>query len=649
MVIQVPTVINWSVTPQNGQANYFTLMNTWLFESTSVIASLNTAINKVNEAGKEINNIAENAINAITFDNIAQLKLNSNIGRVDVLGYYTKGDGGGGTFYWDLTSTEADNGGTIIQSTGITTGRWKRVFSGAVNVKWFGAKGDGITDDRQSFIKALQVSNEIEAPSGNTFLFNIMGGLSSAVVVSSNKNIIINGIIKSNYGTTQINPPCLFNIAGDNVCISGIGKLLGDGTIDDTNTGTPETFASLVRVQGNNFIFKDVVIDTPPKVGIVLLSVNNCLIETTFKGGLTAYTIGHTAYFGVYVSGGDNNNINNNRFIKNTSNGKFITCIFNTSSYSNFKNNTTDSAFEKLIYSYGSYNTIQENSYIGDSIGGYTDVYRINGNYNYINSNYSINSQGGCQVLTGYGNKVANNIFLNCSQIGINIEDTSSSIDSGISENKIIHNNISLTPTAVCGIQIAVNYISASSVLIKGNTVTGLQNISSLAAIRATATSPYTLESLDISNNNIISCINGISMKRVIDSFIDSNMQKGITTYPFMESGCSANTYSNNKSKGSSYIGISGLSDNANCFSNSYTSASLSGLVTLAANYVTTVTHGGVAPNAKIFLQNANASAGTLQAVAGLFTTINGNNFSITTSTYGDGTGTEILNYNIIQ
>jgi hypothetical protein len=61
---------------------------------------------------------------------------------LEILGYYTAGDGGGGTFYWDATSTATDNGGTIIQATGVTTGRWIRAYSGAINVKWFGVKGD---------------------------------------------------------------------------------------------------------------------------------------------------------------------------------------------------------------------------------------------------------------------------------------------------------------------------------------------------------------------------------------------------------------------------------------------------------------------------------------------------------------------------
>jgi hypothetical protein len=54
-------------------------------------------------------------------------------------GYSTPGDGGGGLFYWDTTSSTGDNGGTIIVPTGSSSGRWKRIYSGSIDVRWFGA------------------------------------------------------------------------------------------------------------------------------------------------------------------------------------------------------------------------------------------------------------------------------------------------------------------------------------------------------------------------------------------------------------------------------------------------------------------------------------------------------------------------------
>lgn len=64
MAVIIPNVVNWSVTPQNGQEDYFTKMNIWLSESTSVIASLNTAITKINESNTESNDNLEEVLTA---------------------------------------------------------------------------------------------------------------------------------------------------------------------------------------------------------------------------------------------------------------------------------------------------------------------------------------------------------------------------------------------------------------------------------------------------------------------------------------------------------------------------------------------------------------------------------------------------------
>jgi len=107
---------------------------------------------------------------SLAADSIASLKAISVSGitsnqAVSVLGYYVAGDGGGGIFYYDSASATADNGGTVIQPT-TGTGRWKRVYSGALNVRWFGAKGDGTTDDSASFQNTLSASQVVCVPSG---------------------------------------------------------------------------------------------------------------------------------------------------------------------------------------------------------------------------------------------------------------------------------------------------------------------------------------------------------------------------------------------------------------------------------------------------------------------------------------------------
>lgn len=94
---------------------------------------------------------------ALTYVATAQaLRLQSSPSAdgVTVGGYYSEGDGGAATYRWDPTSTLQPNDGTVFapdsvytESGGYGAGRYLLVHDGVVNVRQFGAKGDGTVRD----------------------------------------------------------------------------------------------------------------------------------------------------------------------------------------------------------------------------------------------------------------------------------------------------------------------------------------------------------------------------------------------------------------------------------------------------------------------------------------------------------------------
>jgi len=88
-----------------------------------------------------------NVFNVSTMEDILTTSYTA-YSTVNVRGYYSENDDGGGLFNWNSSMNKANaNGGIIIdpsvslpnQGTGIGAGCWIRQYSGAVNVSWFGA------------------------------------------------------------------------------------------------------------------------------------------------------------------------------------------------------------------------------------------------------------------------------------------------------------------------------------------------------------------------------------------------------------------------------------------------------------------------------------------------------------------------------
>lgn len=131
--------------------------------------------------------VAEVMSEGVVVNTIAELRMvtGKDNSSAEVLGYYEAGDGGGGpTRVWKDGGTYVDNGGSIIVPTG-GNGSAAWVFTGTViDVKWFGAKGDGVTDDStavQSAVNAASANNpEILVP------YTASGYLISSVLIPSN-------------------------------------------------------------------------------------------------------------------------------------------------------------------------------------------------------------------------------------------------------------------------------------------------------------------------------------------------------------------------------------------------------------------------------------------------------------------------------
>lgn len=103
---------------------------------------------------------------------------------------YNAGSGiGGGRFYWDASSTEAADGASIFQITGVPTGRMKRIDEGDKFLVDSGAIGDG--SNEAALIDKMNVSGNLVNLSGKTFTytgtFTPIASFYNGAIVDSNR------------------------------------------------------------------------------------------------------------------------------------------------------------------------------------------------------------------------------------------------------------------------------------------------------------------------------------------------------------------------------------------------------------------------------------------------------------------------------
>lgn len=142
-----------------------------------------------------------------------------------VSGYSSSADGGDGLFVYNSPSSATDNDGTVL-APGVGSGRWLRCFQGATNVRWFGAKGDGVSNDTSK----LQAAMDFNASLGRDTCLFIPAGLylSNALDFSAAayQTAFKFSIVGEGSGTRLVS-----TVAGANPFIK-IGELVGYGVAD---------------------------------------------------------------------------------------------------------------------------------------------------------------------------------------------------------------------------------------------------------------------------------------------------------------------------------------------------------------------------------------------------------------------------------
>lgn len=262
-------------------------------------------------------------------------------------------DGIAGFFYYDAAdAVSADNGGTVIVSA--NGRRWKRLYEGSVNVKWFGAKGDWNgtvgADDTASIQSAVNSTPDgvVYFPLGNY-------RLTSQITLSTGVSLIGYGATLSI--TTASSSFVYSDTAIANQCTVSGFKIKGDGVTVLNNA----VFSNLSGGNLRGLTYRDLYFDSV-SFGIYINQENGgnnisakiigCRfvnifdnsdgvtsgrgLGVAFSGGLTVgrpplrglvegCTFTNTGRHAVYISSGSNVTVSNNTFYEHRVGGTLKT------------------------------------------------------------------------------------------------------------------------------------------------------------------------------------------------------------------------------------------------------------------------------------------------------------------------------------
>ena len=220
----------------------------------------------------------------------------------------------GGTFIYDSSKVVDDNGGTNFVG-------WVRQYDGAVNVKWFGAKGDGVTDDTAAIQKALDFGDSNK---------KIVGIYAGVYIITE---IINKYWIEGFGGTLKIKDNI---ISAGNIAYYPINSFIPNQRLNFLNNITYKNLiidansSNNVGTDNNEFIVCDTI-----TAGGKNLRISGCTILNSIDSGIMASSCDGAILSDNFIDGATDSGfyINENEGISDyskviCSNNKISNCVY---------------------------------------------------------------------------------------------------------------------------------------------------------------------------------------------------------------------------------------------------------------------------------------------------------------------------------